>query len=282
MFRQLIRFTYSLTVPLILITSIGVAMSEETKAVSSISDISSASWKELSTKKIYFGHQSVGYNILDGVMDIMAKEPLINLEVVETHDPKDFNSPLFAHSKVGENGNTQSKIDAFNDVLDNGVGEKTDIALFKFCYLDFHKEIDSKGVFKQYREAVSKLKTKYPNLELIHLTVPLTSQQTGPKAWIKKIIGKPLRGFDINVKRNEFNDFMRAEYKGEESVFDLAKIESTYIDGKRELFTRGDKNYYSLIPDYTDDGSHLNESGRKVVAEQFLLFLTKIIGTSPD
>lgn len=60
------------------------------------------------------------------------------------------------------------------------------------------------------------------------------------------------------------------------SIFDLAKIESTYSDGSRETFTAQGQTYYSLIPDYTDDGGHLNEAGRKKVSEQLLLFLSNL------
>ena len=36
------------------------------------------------------------------------------------------------------------------------------------------------------------------------------------------------------------------------------------------------KNYYSLVPEYTNDGAHLNELGRKIVAEGLLNLLASI------
>ena len=101
----------------------------------------------------------------------------------------------------------------------------------------------------------------------------MTTRQTGIKAWIKKLIGKPVGGYDDNIKRNQFNELLKKEYDGKEPVFDLAKMESIRPDGKRETFTKDGKTHYSLVPDYTSDGSHLNETGRKKAAEQLLLLL---------
>jgi lysophospholipase L1-like esterase len=114
-------------------------------------------------------------------------------------------------------------------------------------------------------------------VKFIHFTVPLTSQQTGPKALVKKILGKSLRGFDDNIVRNQYNALLRAEYQGKEPILDIATIESTYADGKRASFTREKQEYYTLVEDYTDDGAHLNETGRRVVAEQFLIIMAHIV-----
>ncbi len=252
-------------------------MSENRAQSSHVKNIAQNVWEKLAEKKIYFGHQSVGYNILDGVRDLMSENPLIKLEIVETHNAADFEGPLFAHSTIGRNAYPQSKIDAFTDVVENGIGEKTDVAFFKFCYLDFHNNTKIEELFEQYKESLSDLQKQFPEVAWVHSTVPLTSQQTGSKAWIKKMLGKPLRGYENNVKRNRFNEFLRGEYKDKEPLFDLANIESAFSDGKRASFTKDGTTYYSLVPDYTDDGSHLNEKGRKIVAEQFLLFLVNLV-----
>lgn len=274
---KLLRYLIGIFISLILITSHGGTMAETTTQFSNEKDVPESVWKTLAEKKIYFGHQSVGFNILAGVRDIMAENPLITLNIVETHDPADFENPLLAHSTVGKNTDPQSKINAFANVLEKGIGEKADVAFFKFCYVDFHSNTNIEEVFHQYKNTVSLLKQKFPQLKLIHFTVPLTSQQTGPRAWVKKILGKSLRGYDDNIKRNQFNDFIRTEYENKDPIFDLAKIESTFPDGERSSFTKDGTTYYTLVQDYTDDGGHLNETGRKVVAEQFLMFLVDLI-----
>ena len=77
-----------LLVSLILIISCGNGekMSEKANKLPSIKDVPNSAWKKLSQKKIYFGHQSVGYNIIDGIKDIMKEYPQINLNIVETTD----------------------------------------------------------------------------------------------------------------------------------------------------------------------------------------------------
>ena len=77
-------------------------------------------------------------------------------------------------------------------------------------------------------------------------------------------MGKPVYN---NINRNQFNEILRKEYEGKAPIFDLAKIESTYPDGKTS---------YSMVPDYTYDGGHLNETGRKKAAEQLLVLLANI------
>jgi hypothetical protein len=53
-------------------------------------------------------------------------------------------------------------------------------------------------------------------------------------------------------------------------------VESTYPDGRRETCAHKGKTCYSLVPEYTYDGGHLNETGRKKAAEQLLILLAKL------
>jgi hypothetical protein len=227
------------------------------------------------TKKIYFGHQSVGYNIIDGIKDVMKENPQIKLNIIETTDSAKFNEGIFAHSKVGRNVDPVSKLNDFNAKLENGIGQKADIAALKLCYVDVVADSDVKKIFDDYVPSISQLKMKYPGLTVIHFTVPLTSIQTGIRAWVKKIIGRPIDGIDDNIKRNEFNKMLIEHYESKEPVFDLAAIESTMSDGIRVSFIIDGKHYYFLNPAYTNDGGHLNNYGRKIVAEQFLIFILK-------
>jgi len=114
------------------------------------------------------------------------------------------------------------------------------------------------------------------NATKIHITAPLSTIQKGPKALIKKIIRKTPSGYDNNIKRNMFNKMIRKEYSEKSPIFDLAEIESTYKDGTREVFYKEKRKYFSLVPAYTDDGDHLNEFGRRIVAEQLLIFLANL------
>jgi len=254
----------------------GKAMENTKVNFSSIRDVSQEEWDKLAQKKIYFGHQSVGFNIIDGIKDVMKENPQIKLNIVETSDPADFNVPLFAHSRVGKNMDPGSKCDAFAGFMENGLGEKADIAFFKFCYVDTPPGVDIKNIFSKYKRTMSSLGKKYPKNKFVHVTMPLMTVQTGIKAWIKKIIGKSIGGHDANIRRNQFNEMLREEFGGKSPVFDLAKIESAYPNGTREEFQKDGKTFSAMVPDYTYDGGHLNESGRKIAAEQLLTFLANL------
>ncbi len=242
----------------------------------SIKNFPAEAWQKLSQKKIYFGHQSVGFNIIDGIKDIMKEDPQIKLNIIETTSPTKFVSPLFAHSPVGKNMEPKAKCDAFTDFMDKGLGNKADIAFFKFCYVDIRPDTDVDTVFDTYVSAMSSLREKYPRTAFLHITIPLTVLQNGPKAWVKKIIGKPINGYDDNIKREQFNAKLRKEYNGREPVFDLSSVESTAPDGSRASFQKDCRLYPCLVADYTGDGGHLNERGRRIVAEQLLIFLAKL------
>ena len=62
----------------------------------------------------------------------------------------------------------------------------------------------------------------------------------------------------------------------ERPVFDFAGIESTRTDGQKETFIINGKTYFNIVPEYTNDGGHLNQAGRINAAEQLLLFLINL------
>ncbi|MEI9475104.1 MAG: SGNH/GDSL hydrolase family protein [Deltaproteobacteria bacterium] len=245
----------------------------------SILGVPEAQWKKLAEERVYFGHQSVGYNIIEGITDIIKKNPQVKLNIVQTDDPTKFGTPLFAHSPVGANGDPKSKVDEFVKFMDRGLGNQVALAFMKFCYVDFTASTDVEKVFQDYRKTFSALKEKYPKITFIHVTAPLTaplSLKDRLKQIIKKIIGRPTASIEDNIKRSQFNNKMRKEYEGKEPLFDLARIESTYRDGTQALFEKDGKTYPHLVGAYTRDGGHLNEMGRKVVAEQLLVFLANL------
>lgn len=259
-----------------IIPCIGGEIVVENEQYAKINEVPSSAWEKLSQKKIYFGHQSVGFNIIDGLKDLMQENPQIKLNIVETSNPADFDVPLFAHARVGKNTDPKSKSDAFADFMQKGIGNKADIVFLKFCYVDVMAGTDVHKVFTEYMNTMSRLKKIYPKTNFIHVTAPLTTRQTGIKARIKKLIGRPVGGYDDNIKRNEFNELLIKEYDGKEPVFDLAKVESTFPDGTQATFSKDGMTYYSMVPDYTYDGGHLNEIGRKKAAEQLLILLANL------
>lgn len=267
---------YMITLFIFLTASEGGNMTSNGAPLIYIDSVTESAWTNLSKKKIFFGHQSVGNNIIDGLKDVLRENPAIKLNIVETSDPEMIKLPVFAHYRVGQNQDPLSKNNAFAGFINNGIGGKADFAFFKYCYVDIKKDADVKNIFIDYKKTMESLKKAHPATTFIHVTVPLTVVQTGAKAWLKKIIGGSIGGYDDNVKRNEFNRLLKNEYDSKEPVFDLAKIEATLPDGTELTFKSRGSAFFALVPAYAKDGRHLNEKGRKVIAEQLLVFLAKL------
>lgn len=254
-----------------------VSMQVEEVPVPALKDISLPVWTKLSQQRIYFGHQSVGKNIIEGLQDIMEEHPEINLNIIETSNPKQLRTPALAHSRVGTNGDPKSKLDAFADLMAKGMADNVDVAFFKLCYVDVREGTAVEEVFTDYRETMSLLKVEHPDTVFAHITAPLRSVQAGPKAWIKRVIGKSVHGYDDNIIRHQFNGMLRSEYEEKEPIFDLARIQATSLEGKMYLYEWNGSHFQAMLSDYTDDGGHLNAVGRRRVAEQFLIFLAGLV-----
>ena len=231
--------------------------------------------KTVANMRVFFGHQSVGKNILDGINDI--SEGVDNkIKIVESRVVNDKSEAAFYHAGVGKNNDPNLKTNDFKELVESGIGGNVDVAFFKFCYVDIKQHTDIKLIFEHYKETMKLLKEVYPNTTFVHFTFPLKEARLGIKGYVKQIIGRYDTKREGNVKRNQFNTILKAEYQGKEPIFDLAGIESTYPDGKNETFEKDGRIYYALAPLYTNDGGHLNETGRKVVAEKLLYFLASL------
>lgn len=242
-------------------------------------NVPQASWDKLASKKIYFGHQSVGNNILAGIADIARENKNIKLRIVKLKNETELSSAFLAHSSIGKNEYPETKDQAFYETISERLSGNVDAALYKYCYVDFQNKKDTNVdmIFNKYKNNMETLKRKYPDITYMHMTTPVTVLQTGPKAWIKKIIGRPVGGKLDNKKRFEFRERLIAEYSDKDPIFDLYKYESTRPDGSRVSYELNDKTYYALAPGYTDDGAHLNSIGRKYIAQKFLMFLVENI-----
>jgi hypothetical protein len=243
---------------------------------SSLQDVPDSSWRALSTKKIYFGHQSVGDNIIKGMASIMKANPSTQLEVTEVKPPEAMERPSFFHSSIGQNDDPLSKVRAFKEYVQDGIGNSADIAFFKFCFWDIREKTDVKTIFAEYRETLAVLKSRYPGTTFVHVTVPLMAYAEGIKDRVQRAFGVASEFDKDHARRHELNELILNEYLNREPVFDLALVESTLPDGSRTGFSRNGKTYYTLASEYTRDGGHLNDQGQRRVAEQFLIFLAKL------
>jgi len=240
-------------------------------SVSSLSDDVAV----LRTQRILFAHQSVGNNILQGVRELTASAGLSPLNLVELADVDLGAGNFVCDVRAGKNGAPETKVNAFAEIVKGPAGQAIDIALMKFCYVDIDKDTDVDAVFASYWNTVKELRASHPDIVFVHVTVPLRSRAPGWKRVIKTVVGYG-NAADIDaMKRTEFNTLL-LNAAGSEPVFDLACVESTYDDGTRCSFEREGKTVYTLIGEYTDDGGHLNELGRRVVAREFIRTLASV------
>jgi hypothetical protein len=215
----------------------------------------------LADLRVLFGHQSVGENILSGVRQILNDHGVATWPVVDVEEAARHEGGCLAHARVGTNGDPRSKTRDFSRLVDGPLGDRVDVALHKYCYVDIEAATDVRDLFTHYREAMAALRTRHPKVDLVHTTVPLVRVRTGARARLQQALGRPSPRVADNKRREEFNDLLRREYEGFERVFDLAAFEA---DGS----TR------SLRADFTDDGGHLNAAGQRHVAQQFVNFLS--------
>ncbi len=235
----------------------------------------------LSRRTVFFGHQSVGGNVLDGVRDLAAAEG-VTVRIVEARTTSEVPAGSIGHAYVGENGKPASKLAGFEQAFASPGRAVPDVALVKFCYVDFDGKTDVSALFQQYQAALRGLQSSHPGTTFVHVTVPLTAGQGGMKTLAKRLLGRDTP-VTQNARREQFNALLRKAYGGKEPVFDIALLESTAPDGKRNTLELDGAAVPMLVGAYTDDGGHLNEAGRRRVAREFVAFLAALPekGTTP-
>jgi hypothetical protein len=179
-------------------------------------------------------------------------------------------------SDVGANGDPLSKTRAFAAAIASGLREQGSIALHKYCYVDVVESTDIPKLFASYRDEMSKVRAENPGVTIVHVTMPLrVAPRRSAKDRIKMMLGREVT-YDGNPKRNEFNRLLQAEYQGKEPIFDLAALESTDSAGRRIGQIINGDTVYSMAPEWSYDGGHLNDRGRRRIAMELLSFLGKL------
>lgn len=211
--------------------------------------------------KMFFGHMSVGRNIMSGMGDVYGAKGIELPEIVEIAPgevPDLSGDGVLVHALIGENYYPLGKLENFDATLRAGLADKVDVALLKFCYVDVRPGTDVDALFAKYQETMDSLERDYPNVRFVHATVPLTVGPHGIKGHLKIL----LKG-DHNVEREKYNELMRAAY-GPDQLFDLAALESEAPDGSITP---------ELYPGYTSDGEHLNDTGSALAAVELAQLL---------
>lgn len=233
-----------------------------------------ADLERIAQRRIFFGHQSVGENLLDGLRQLadMAGVPL---RVLETPTANGVTPATFGHTYVAMNRYPLQKLQNFDLALGHQA-TGLDIALVKFCYLDIDASTDVKALFASYRAAIEKLRARNPGTTFVHVTAPVTTVRGGAKESLKQLIGRAPYGAVENIRRDEYNALLRQAYREREPIFDLARIESMASDGTEVSFDWKGRVAPALAPAYTNDGSHLNGAGRLRAARELVSVLAAV------
>lgn len=226
-------------------------------------------------RRIFFGHQSVGMNVLEGLKQLVDQEG-IPLRIVKASTPLVVEAGTISHTFVAENGDPERKFRSFAEALGPTGTAGVDIAVFKLCWIDFQPQTDSQALFAKYQATLADLQAKHPGVTFVHVTTPLTTVQSGPKAFLKRLLGRTPYGLAENTRREEYNALLRNTYRGREPLFDLAAVESTLPDGRQATVEWNGRTIPVLAAPYTDDGSHLNGSGQVRAARELVALLASI------
>ncbi|HYC51569.1 MAG TPA: hypothetical protein VEB19_10720 [Gemmatimonadaceae bacterium] len=249
---------------------------EETAApLPGLNDVTDAQWAALAQRQIFFGHQSVGGNIMQGVAEVLSGNPRVRLNVVESRALGDSAQPAFRHALVGRNDFPIEKFDDFTEIASTGFGPDGGVAMLKLCYIDIHTHTDAEDLFAQYQRRVAELRSTNPALTIVHFTSPLTTIENWKGQLRARLTGNNTQR-DRNVVRHRYNELMRRAYEGREPLFDIARLEARLPDGRSVFYRAGSEHVPLLAPAYTDDGGHLNAQARRMVAEQLLIMLARL------
>jgi hypothetical protein len=243
--------------------------------MSSLSDVSDAQWAALAKRRIFFGHQSVGGNIIEGITDVIRSHPNIRLSIVESRELKGTSQPAFQHAAVGRNDYPIEKFDDFVSIASSGFAGDGGVAMVKLCYTDVHRGTDAQALFGDYQKRIAALRATNPSLTVVHFTMPLTVIENWKGRLMAGLKGHVTQR-ERNVIRNQYNELMRKAYEGREPLFDIARLESTLPDGRQVYYQENGANIPMLAPEYTNDGGHLNAASRRAIAEQLLIMLARL------
>jgi lysophospholipase L1-like esterase len=231
--------------------------------------ITAAEWQAVQDMRVVFGHQSVGANILNGVRTL-AESAGVKLGLSEARDLSGKSG--FMHFAVGENGDPASKLRDFAHVLESARSGDINVAMMKLCYIDFMQDTDGKRLAERYSATLDRLASQFPKTRFVAFTAPLTTRQTGPKAWAKQLLGRTPAGYEDNARRQQFNNHLRQRYSRDGQLFDVAGIESEGV----ETYQYQGHPLETLNPALTNDGGHLNAEGQQRVAARLIKFLAAL------
>jgi hypothetical protein len=135
----------------------------------------------------------------------------------------------------------------------------------KFCFWDIRRDTDIGAVFGEYQQTMTDLVRRYPKITFAYATVPLVAADVDWRARMRRLIGLTTPSDDDNLVREQLNQKIRAAY-GAELLFDVARAEEE---------PSGAEPQAELAAEFSSDGAHLNDAGRRRVSTQFARTLSR-------
>ncbi|HEY0687073.1 MAG TPA: hypothetical protein VGD45_32315 [Steroidobacter sp.] len=223
---------------------------------------------------VFFGHQSVGANIVTGLAELPDTERLAGPRICDAHHTSHRDEPsdtrwLLIHCPVGRNREPLSKLEEFERLTREKFACDVDLALLKFCYVDVTSATPVEDLFRTYITRMSALAQALPQMRFAHVTVPLRAVQPRWRATLGRVLGRSDPEVEHNRAREDFNRRLR-ETVPPQMLFDLAAIESGPQSGFDTARPR------ALHAHWTNDGGHLNAPGRRIAARAFVQFLESL------
>lgn len=210
-------------------------------------------------RRVFFGHMSIGWNILDGVLAIYAAHQLAPPAVAQVQlsqrVPELSSAGGVLHAEIGINGDPLAKLANFDSAIRGGIGERVDVAVLKFCFTDFAVDTDVEALFAAYVATMAALRRDFSAVHFVYTTVPLEVAPRGVRGLLKSWLGR-----DVNAVRERYNALVRQGFGGD-LLLDVAAAEEGAPDRSTVV---------GLYPGYSSDGAHLNAAGSSVVAAQLL------------
>jgi hypothetical protein len=224
--------------------------------------------RTFASTRVFFGHQSVGGNVISGLAPTFEAAGRPAPTVVETRESPGVESGVL-HAHIGANGDPLGKFRDFADIVNGTLGDDVDVALLKLCYVDVVATTDVDAVFSAYSEMMAELESKHPSVRFLYATVPLSTDR-GWKAIVKSWIGRDDQmGPADNIARERYNDLVRARYGSSGRLFDIAAVEATMSVAPTRRDSDG-RTYYVLNDALAADPGHLNELGSRLAAAELI------------
>jgi hypothetical protein len=212
-----------------------------------------ADLQRLKNARVVFGHQSVGNNLIEAAA-------ALGFPFKHVTSDADLATVALGEAPVADNHDPHRKVRSFAELMtDKKLGDRVDLAGFKFCYVDFENNLKVAGLREAYSSRIDALRAAYPKVRFFHVTPPLTTGSS-----------------QINKTRLEFGDWLKVTYASRDVVLDLAAIESEKQDGTACM----SGGVRALCPEYASDQGHLKADGATRAAKALLYTFARALGST--